>query len=817
MKVFVNVVLMLASFSLFSQYQIDGVVQGQEMNESLVGATVLLQELNLVRATDNQGTFVFKDLPEGSYTIQVSYIGFQSQVKQVTLGKNISVVFHLAPDVRMTDEVIVYATRASDKSPATFVNLSKKEISKQNFGQDLPFMLNWTPSLVTTSDAGAGVGYTGLRIRGSDATRINVTINGIPYNDSESQGVFWVDVPDIATSTQSIQVQRGVGTSSNGAGAFGATINLQTNTRNEAAYADIINSFGSFNTQRHTFGFGSGLIGDHFIFDGRASLIRSDGFIDRASSDLKSYYFSGGFYGKKAILKAIVFGGNEVTYQSWYGVPESRLNNNVQEMLNTAAIEGWTQAQTDNLLNSGSRTFNFYTYDNQVDDYSQDHYQLHFSNRINTNWTASAALHYTYGRGYYEEFKNDESFSDYGLADFDIGGTTISATDLIRRRWLDNDFYGTTFSLTFDKDRLSSVLGGAWNQYDGKHFGEIIWAEYAANATKDFRYYSSEATKTDFNMYWKNSYQLTDRLNGFLDLQVRTIGYETAGTDNDLSSFDVNTKYQFFNPKVGFTYFVDAQNDFYASLGVANREPVRDDFINARSGVTPRPEQLTNLELGWRMGKQDYTLNVNYYLMDYKDQLVLTGELNDVGAAVRTNVDRSYRTGIEVEGGYRFNHRVSWSANVTLSENKIRNFTEVLYDYGVNYDEFNEVRNDYKDSDIAFSPNLIAGSSFTLVPVKNMEVTVLSKYVGKQFLDNTSNDSRSIDSYLVNDLRLSYSFYPKGFREIGLSLLVNNLLDEKYASNGYTYGFIGGGAEARQNYFYPQAGRHFMMMASLRF
>jgi iron complex outermembrane receptor protein len=327
----------------------------------------------------------------------------------------------LEEDILMTDQVIVSATRVSEKSPTTFTTINKALLQKQNFGQDLPLTLNWTPSLVTTSDAGAGVGYTGLRIRGSDATRINVTINGIPVNDSESQGVFWVNTPDLASSTQSVQVQRGVGTSTNGAGAFGASVNLQTNTRNDKAYADVVNSFGSFGTLRNTIAFGTGLINDKFVFDGRVSQIRSDGYIDRASADLKSYYLSGGYYGKKTMIKAIVFGGKEITYQSWYGAPESRLNNDEEAMLETASIEGWNQEQTDNLLSSG-RTFNIYTYDNQVDDYAQDHYQLHTSHRFSESLTLNAALHYTYGRGYYEEYRYADDFENYGLSNVVVGG-----------------------------------------------------------------------------------------------------------------------------------------------------------------------------------------------------------------------------------------------------------------------------------------------------------------------------------------------------------------------------------------------------------
>lgn len=717
-------------------------------------------------------------------------------------------------DVVLTDEVIVTATRATGRSATTFTTISKQALQKQNFGQDLPLVLNWTPSLVTTSDAGGGVGYTGLRIRGSDATRINVTLNGIPYNDSESQGTFWVDVPDIATSTQSIQVQRGVGTSTNGAGAFGASINLQTNVRNDKPYADLINSFGSFNTHRHTIGFGSGLINNKFVFDGRLSTIKSDGYIDRASSDLKSYYMSGGYYGEKTMLKGIVFGGQEITYQSWNGVPESRLKNDADGMAVTAADQGWNQEQTDNLLNSDSRTFNMFLYPNQVDNYKQDHYQLHFSHRFNPAFTANAALHYTYGRGYYEEYRYDNDLEDYGLSPVIAGG---ESTDLIRQRWLDNHFYGATFSLNYEEENLNSIFGGGVNRYDGDHFGKIIWTSLNAGLPMGYEYYFNNAVKDDMNFFFKNTYQLTAKLTGFLDLQYRRISYKTSGRENKQFDFNIDEDFNFFNPKIGLTWNLDPSQDIYVSYSRANREPVRDDFVDAPAGTSPKPEALNDIEAGWRFRKDGYSLSANYYLMSYRDQLVLTGALNDVGASLRTNVDKSYRTGIELEATGRLSPRFSLGANLTLSENKIGNFTEVIYDYGENFDEYNAIENNYSGTDISFSPSVIAGGVFSYTLFKGMEVSLLTKYVGKQYLDNTSNESRTIDPYFTNDLRFVYSVHPKYMREISISLLANNILDEMYESNGYTYGYLAGSYKVRQNYYYPQAGRNFMAMLALKF
>jgi iron complex outermembrane receptor protein len=550
------------------------------------------------------------------------------------------------------------------------------------------------------------------------------------------------------------------------------------------------------------------------VIDGRLSRILSDGFIDRASSDLKSYYLSGGFYGDKTMVKAIAFGGSERTYQSWYGVPESRLNNDVEAMEITAANEGWNEEQTAHLLNSDSRTFNIYTYKNQVDDYQQDHYQLHLSHRFTDALTGNTSLHYTYGRGFYEEFRYDDDFSDYGLSDVTIGDSVITSSDIIRRRWLDNDFYGVTYSLNYNQEKVSAVLGGAWNRYVGDHFGEIMWAE-VNTVPAEYRYYFNVGDKRDFNIFLKTNYWVTEKLNAFVDLQYRNIAYDASGKENKQNEFDLDVTYDFFNPKFGLTYQVNGNNQLYTSLGIANKEPVRDDFVD-NPGSSPQHETLVNLEAGYRKTSERLKLNVNYYLMNYKNQLVLTGAINDVGAAVRANVDKSYRMGVEVDGTWKISTKLNWNLNVTLSQNKINEFTEVLYDYGLNFDEFNVIERKYKNTDISFSPNVIAGSGFSYFPVQHLELSWLAKYVGKQYLDNTSHDARSIDAYVTNDIRVSYTLQPSFMKEISLSFLANNILNELYESNGYTYGYLGGGDEYRENFYYPQAGRNFMMMLTLK-
>lgn len=712
------------------------------------------------------------------------------------------------------DDVIVYATRANDNTPTTYSEISKKKLRNVNLGQDLPILLNLSPSIVTTSDAGAGVGYTGLRIRGSDATRINVTINGIPVNDSESHGVFWVNMPDFASSVDNIQIQRGVGTSTNGAAAFGATVNMQTNVPSQDSFVELNNSVGSFNTRKHTLIYNTGLLNERWSFESRLSKIASDGYIDRASSDLNSYFLSGGYYGNKTTLKALVFGGKEVTYQSWYGTPQALLDGDQDGIEEVISNNGFSNEQADNLRNSG-RTYNFYQYENEVDNYNQDHYQLHFSHTINSKFNVNAAAHYTYGRGYFEQYRNEDDFADYGLNDVVIGDSTITSTDLIRRRWLDNDFYGFTFSANYFTSKLDMTLGGGWNQYDGDHFGEVIWAEYASNSDIRERYYDNVGNKTDFNIYLKTNYQMSDAFNLFADLQVRTIDYRTYGIDSDRRTIDVGGDYTFFNPKFGATYSLNNTSNIYGSFAIGNREPVRGDFVDAIT--TPTHETLQNVEVGYRKYGSTFSFSANYYLMNYNNQLVLTGELNDVGSSLRQNVPESYRTGIELVGEYKLSEKVIWGANLTLSQNKIKNFTEILYNYGTNFDEFNIEETNYPDTDIAFSPNVIGGSQLTFLPIEDFEISLMSKYVGKQFLDNTSSDDRSIDAYFVNDIRLSYDFEVKSIERINLSLLVNNILNVEYSSNGYTFGYAGGEYVVRENYLYPQAGRNFLLAMNVRF
>ena len=675
--------------------------------------------------------------------------------------------------VNQLDEVLVSAIRVTSKTPVSFSNLSQKEIKTRNLGQDIPILMNYMPSVVTTSDAGNGVGYTGIRVRGSDATRVNVTINGIPYNDSESHGTFWVNMPDFASSLQSIQLQRGVGTSTNGAGAFGASLNMLTDSYSEKAYGEISNSFGSFNTKKHTVKFSTGLLNDRFEIAGRLSKLESEGYIDRASSDLKSYFLQGTYVGKTSLIKALVFGGNEKTYQSWNGIDGETLLTN--RTFNSAGIF------TDE---TGQTRF----YDNETDNYQQDHYQLHWNERVSENWNTNLAFHYTKGRGYFENYKEDADFSKYGLNPFTISGTTMNTTDLVRRKWLDNDFYGTTFSANYESEKVDLFLGGGINKYEGDHFGNVIWARFASQSELDDRYYDDVATKTDGNLYSKINYQATTNLSLFGDLQIRNVHYRANAIETGL----VNDSFTFFNPKAGLNYTLNNNSNLYFSFARANREPNRTDY----EGGNVRPEQLNDYELGWRFATDKFQLNSNFYYMAYRDQLILTGTLDDVGNPIRSNSEKSFRLGLEVDANWMFGEQLSVRPNFTLSRNKNSNLNVDGQNFGT--------------TDISFSPSLIAANSIIYKPVNQVQIVWLQKYVGSQFMNNIESSVAKLDAYFVNDLNISYEIKPKTiFKTIELNALINNIFNQKYVSNGYMWDIY--------PYYYPQAGTNFLAGVTFKF
>ncbi len=703
---------------------------------------------------------------------------------------------------RTLQEVSINAIRANEKTPIAFTNLSKAEIEKSNFGQDLPFLISLTPSVVTSSDAGAGVGYTGLRIRGADPSRINVTINGIPLNDSESQGVWWVNMPDFASSLDNIQIQRGVGTSTNGAGAFGASINLKTLGLNNKAYTITNNSLGSYNTMKNNIEFGSGLISDKFTFDARLSQISSDGYIDRASSELKSLYIQGTYYSKKSVLKAIIFSGHERTYQAWNGVPLRYLDTN--------------------------RTFNSYTYENEVDNYNQTHYQLHYNKQINNSTYMNIAGHFTHGEGYYEQEKLGENFADYNLSNIVIGFDTITSTDLIRRKWLNNDFGGLTYSLNHTKENLNFTIGGAYNEYSGQHYGNIIWSEYSSNGNYNHQYYKDIATKYDNNMFIKTNYQASISTSVFIDLQLRNIEYEFNGSDINGNMGEQSIDLEFFNPKFGLTHKINDKQLFYGSYAVANKEPNRSDYVESSPNSRPLYETLYDTEIGFKYKSKKLMFNTNIYLMEYDNQLIKTGEINDVGYATSKNVKKSYRRGIEIEGSYLLTQKLRWSANLTLSKNKLDTITQFID----NWDTGIQEAVTHENTDLAFSPNIIWSSQLSYAINNNTSMNFVSKYVGKQYIDNTSSNDRQLDDYLISNLQIDYKLKSTIFNTAKISILINNIFDNEYVSNAWLYRFISEGFDPRDSDHYvtkdsdsrynmagyfPQATRNYLVGLTLGF
>jgi len=792
----------------FSQHNIKGIVKGNDGNP-IPGVKIEIKETFFKTFTNPKGEFVFTKLKAGEYNFNFSIAGFvqHSEIVQID-NSDEGLTFLLTEDLQLIDEIIVLAVRADQKTPTTYSDIKLKEIEANNFGQDLPYLLNSLPSTVVTSDAGAGVGYTGIRIRGVDPTRTNVTINGIPVNDSESHGVYWVNMPDFASSVDNIQVQRGVGTSSNGASAFGASINIETDNLNREAYGAIDNSYGSFNTWKNTIKAGTGLINGKFTVDTRLSRISSRGYIDRAESNLQSYYLSGSWLGKKSLLRATMFSGKEKTYQAWYGTPESVINGKQEEIIAYADRNYISGSDKDNLLTSG-RTYNFYTYDNEVDNYKQDHYQLHFNRSIKKRIKLSSALHYTRGKGYYEQYKADQGFSDYGFVPIIFSNDTITSTDLIRRRWLDNHFYGGVFSLTYDKGPLNLIFGGGANQYIGGHFGEVIWAQFSSDSKIRDRYYDNDAYKFEAHSYLKGTYKY-GKLTFYGDLQYRHIDYTFLGIDDvsgTIKAVDQTVTFDFINPKVGFMYDYNDRNNTYISVAVANRESVRQDFRESTPENQPVKENLINLEAGYRYKGYKLMVNANVYYMHYTDQLVLTGQINDVGGYTRTNVDISHRSGIELEAGYNLSKKLSITGNLTLSDNKINKFNE----YVDNYDIGGQDTIVHSNTDLAFSPNIIAAGGLTYQPLKGMNISLLGKHVGNQFLDNTSTETRKLNAYTTFNLQINYTIKDVLFKEITFGLLVNNLFDVLYENNGYTWGYVYGGERTVENFYYPQAGRNFMM------
>jgi len=809
---FIVLILGLSSLTSIGQNSISGHVENAN-GESLIQASVFLMGTYHAAISDDSGNYIIEDIPDGNYTLKASYVGYKSYSFDIELAGDLKQNIDLGESLLSLEGVQINSTRVKDGGAFAYTNIDREDLDDENLGQDIPFLLRWTPSAVVTSDAGTGIGYTGIRIRGTDATSINVTINGVPLNDSESHGVFWVDLPDFMSSVDNLQIQRGVGTSTNGSSAFGGTISLNTNKLYQNPYVHANSSFGSFNSRKLSVSLGTGLLNDKYSIDGRYSVVKSDGYIDRASSDLKSWYFSAARMGDKSSLRLIAFSGHERTYQAWNGTPESRVNGDLAELQNHFDRNPWlyTQSADSTNLFGSDRKYNYYQYPNQVDDYQQDHYQLHYSLFPSSKFQVKASLHYTRGHGFFEEFKPSEGYGKYDLPiEIEVNGDTITSGNLIRRRWLDNDFYGVVLNSEYKPNSaLNFQVGGAISQYKGDHFGVVLSAEGIPNVNMANLYYDNIGDKTDANAYIKANYKV-GKFNFFGDAQMRSINYKIDGVSNDLDNLDLDLNYSFFNPKFGITYFLKDNHNIYASIAIANKEPIRGDIIENLDEI-PLHETLMDIEVGYRLKNDKFVFEWNNYVMLYDNQLVPTGEVNNSGAFLKKNVGKSSRIGTELSFSSEILDRLYWNVNTTISSNKVESYNEVF--------EFADTVFVYENTDISYSPSIIASNSFMYKLERGLEFELSTKYVGKQFLDNTSNINRSLPGYTYSNLRIGYNWDPSFLGKVKLNAMIYNLLDTKYSSNGYTYSSYSRDNDqvTTENFLYPQAGIHVMLGLNVEF
>lgn len=817
-KLFISTILMSLSFMAMGQHRLTVEVVNDE-NEPLEKASVSInRNRGFSLQTDNRGQALFEDLSDGRYRVHVSFVGYGTQDTLIRIDHNRDITIRLRPTHIRTEEVLVNATRAKSNASTTFKNLDKQTIERSNLGRDIPYLLDQTPSVIVGSDAGNGIGYTSMTIRGSDNARINVTLDGVPLNDAESMGSFFINLPDFASSVDNIQIQRGVGTSTNGAGAFGASLNIQTDALNEKAYAELNNSYGSYHSWKNTLKAGTGLINGLYAFNARLSRIASNGYIDRATSDLKSFYVDGGIYGQKQTLKATLFSGKEKTYQAWYGTPEPLLKGDRSVLTDYAtAMEIYDGPELDRLLQA-DRTYNYYTYDNQTDNYTQTHARLHYNNYVTDIFNFSVALHYTRGAGYYEEHRPEDGFSKYGMEPVQMGDETIDHSDLIRRRWLDNHFYGATYAFNYTPtSRLKMTFGGAYNQYMGDHYGEVIWARFASDTELGDKYYFNDAQKNDFNIYGKLDYTIDKWLLN-ADLQYRNLHYKINGDDDKIKNLDVRDDLHFFNPKVGVTYLINANSNAYLSYAFANKEPVRKDYVENPLNEFPRPEKMQDIEAGYRYKASTVNIGANLYAMLYKDQLIPTGAINDVGGTIRQNVPDSYRAGLELDFGWQIASQLTWNVAASFSQNKINDFKEyvTVYDEDWNVVELKEIV--YPKTTIAMSASTILSNQFAYRPIDNLELSLRTKYVSRMFLDNTQSRQRSIDPFTVTDFGTRYSIAAFGLKNVDLLLHINNIFNAKYETSGYTWGSMDvAGNRSFYNFYAPQATTNYMLGLNIRF
>jgi len=813
MKKILFIFLVLKGLSSFSQVNCTISILNSLDSSGIIGAKINIafpkqRALKTIALTDSNGHLALI-LPQESFNLTITKDGYKPLFVNIPApGSNITI--YLKTLVYDGEEVTVNATRAAEKNGTSFTLLSKKELSNRNFGQDIPMILQGTPSTVASSDAGTGIGYTGIKIRGVDPTRINVTINGVPLNDAESQGVFWVNMPDFASGVENIQVQRGVGTSTNGAGAFGASINIKTDKFSETPFAKLSISQGSFNTSRQSIKFGTGQMTHNWYAEGRMSWIKSDGFINRSKSDLQAWSLSMGRKTAKSLFQVNAFSGTEKTYQAWNGVPLFKFQNDTVGLDSLINFLFYDSSRAQQLKSSDASKYNYFTYKNETDNYKQSHLQIIYNRNLKRNRNLNLVLHGTLGKGYYENLESKTNLANFMDTPVISYGNAYYSANLIHQRWLDNSFGGMVFSYIIDGAKTDQTIGGAANIYNGKHYGKVVWHEFKDLAQDPFNYYNNQSLKKDANVFWKLQHQISKKFSGYGDLQLRYVNYDLDFNGNK------NVKpnnYFFINPKLGFQYQAKSNLIVYANYGRASREPLRDDFINSVSSQVPKPEFLNNFEASIKSSYEDWKYTFTGYYMGYKDQLALTGKINDVGGYTRVNIPKSYRAGLEMEVSVAIATWVEWSLNVTLSQNKIKQFTEYVDDYT----NFGQVTYQWKNTDMALSPNKILGSQFTISATKSTKIIFLSKMVGRQYLDNTQTESRSINSYLINDILVHFQPKISKLKTFGISAMINNIGNEKYASSGYNFSGMISDKRRDFSFVYPQAGINFMIRVEIGF
>ncbi len=804
-KIVIYLIIWLIPFGMMAQFNLSGKVVDQSGNEALSGATIRIKNSSKSTVSDQNGEFTINGLKAGNYDMLVTYVGYEKFISSILLNKDLFILVELRASAFMSDEIVVNASRITDKAPLTYSLIDKKIIQKQNTGTDLPYLLQSTPSVVVSSDAGTGIGYTGLRIRGTDLTGINVTLNGVPVNDPESHSVYFVDLPDLASSVDNIQIQRGAGTSANGAAAFGASLNIKTESPAAEPYIRYNGTYGAFGTIKNTLGFGTGISKKGFSLNGRLSKIWSDGFVDRATSDLKSYFLDASWSGRKTHIKLLTTSGIEKTYQAWYGIPKDSLKTN--RTYNPAGEQYDSQGNINGY------------YDNQTDNYQQDYYQLLIAHQFNPLWSVSGAVFLTRGKGYYEEWENEKELASYGLPDVVIGNETVSSTDLIQQKWLDNQYYGFNLAVQHQNERLSNTYGLSLNQYDGDHFGYISWARFASTGMNTEPWYFNTGKKIDFAAFAKSVYHLTGRWHLFADIQWRLIDYQIEGIHDDLRDLTQNHEFSFLNPKMGVYFNLNNNQNLYASVAVTNREPTRTIYRDAAPGQEIFSERLIDYEAGYRLIAKKFLLESNLFFMDYQNQFVLTGKINDVGEAIMTNVPESYRLGIETSAHWKAVKSVEFSGNFSLSTNKIKEFTEYVDNWNYWDDPDNQPYQYEKylgKTDISFSPSVTAALRAEYKPFENLSLAIWSNYVSRQYIDNTSNKERSIDPYLIGNASIGYTIRQRIFEELSVTAQINNLFNTEYETNAWVYRYSFDGQPYSMDGYFPQAGIHAMFSLNLK-